>query len=123
MRAIDLKLMSEVFHVISSDTIRKHIVKAISLRSIKGENGNTQDVVIIEVAEELALSAKPNSSLFVSYKYGSIKVFTTLNHAQKHQLRRRKREQLNLLSEFKKARKEYEDYKLKYKNLPASNPE
>lgn len=123
MRAIDLKLTDRIYEVISVDTIRTHIVVKISIEDIKGEKGNSVTVISIETNSDMLLYSKPDSSFITSFKYKSTKVFTTLKCAQKHQLRRRKRERLNLLSEFKEARKRYEDYKLNYKNLPASNPE
>lgn len=124
MRAIELRLNDKLFEVVSVDCIRRHSVKEIKTDSKKDFNGG-KTCVFIKTGDYNSNEylAKPNAEILVGKQYSSYRLFTTLEAAQKHQLRRRKNEMGVLLNKFKEARTKYEEFKAKYKSLPASKPE
>lgn len=127
MRAIELKLSEKVFQVVSVDIIRQYSIKSINIenvKDVKSKTGRGKDVITVKMGDYGdEYLGHPDSHFLIGKKSGCNKIFTTLEAAQKHQLRRRKKELAKLLEKFKVSRSEYETFKLNYKNKPASNPE
>lgn len=121
MRAIEIKITDKLFEVVGYETIREHSVQSIRTGSDKDFKKGKKSVVIKSKSDH-EYFADLNSNVFVNIRW-NYKLFTTLEAAQKHQLRMRKSELFSLLQNFKKARNKYEEFKQKYKNAPASKPE
>lgn len=130
MRAIDLRLKDKLFVVVSIDVIRTVNIKTITTKIISDEEEkkykfSTSHCVILETLSSgyggESYISPFDSERLKSTRYSGV-IFTTLEAAQRHQLRMRKRELKLKLEKFKASRKDYEEFKSKYKNLPASNP-
>lgn len=137
MKVRDLKLDSVVYDVVSIDEIRKRIVVGVSKAYMEVKSNHKRKGSNITVTKTKTFSCSFVSAWVndkaVKYKgrfsgeiihsnENGMKCFTTLDAAQRHQLRWRKSVLNKHLDEFKAARSIYEEFKEKYKNLSPSNP-
>lgn len=119
MRATEIKITDKLYEVVGWTDIRKHPVKLITYGSIS-DFKRGKPCIIVKSKSDHEYLAEPNSNVFTNIRWGYL-LFTTLEAAQKHQLRMRKKEEYRKYQAYKKARNEYEEFKREYRNKPASN--